>query len=469
MRSTIRLLVKSPGFTITAVLILGFAIGANTAIFSLVDTVLLRPLPYPEPEELVNIYMPSESAPNGFFDYPDYLDFTSAQQTFTALGLSTWDWFDLIENGTAQRINGSFITASVFQVMGSPLVLGRPFTPDEDKPGGPLVAVLTEPFWREHYGADPNILGRNIVLNGHTFEVIGVAKSIAGEYRDPPKILIPLNSVDAVGDWDKWRGRDNHFLFCVGRLKGGVSFDQAQADLQVIQRNLAARYPEDKGYGVRINDGLYDEMKDYSATVCLLGGAAAFLLLISSANLATLLIARAADRQQELTIRAAMGASRLSLIGNVLLESTILSFAGGLLGIPVALLGIELIKSLSPDMPRVFDISLSAEAMLVFFIFAMFTALASGLFPALFSSKTKPGSALRAGGDRGATAGPQHRRSIDYVNLSGSSCLRPSDWDRFTSAELPGGTEPTLRLQSGSFVDRRNHFEEQEVSGSMGH
>jgi hypothetical protein len=122
--------------------------------------------------------------------------------------------------------------------------------------------------------------------------VIGVAKAIAGEYKDPPRILIPLNSVDAVGDWDKWRGRDSHFLFCIGRLKSGVTIAQAQADLEVIQRNLAARYPEDRGYGVRINDGLFDEMKDYSATVCLLGAAAALLLLISSVNVATLLIAR---------------------------------------------------------------------------------------------------------------------------------------------------------------------------------
>lgn len=417
LRYAVRLLLKSPGFTITAVLILGFGIGANTAIFSLVDTVLLKPLPYPESEKLVNIYMPSESAPNGFFDYPDYLDYAAAQHTFTALALSTWDWFDLIENGNAERINGSFVTPSVFQVIGLPLVLGRPFTADEDKPGGPLVAILTEPLWREHFGADPNILGKNIVLNGHTFQVIGVAKPLAGEYREPPRILVPLNTVDVVGDWDKWRGRDNHFLFCFGRLKNGVTFAQAQSDLEVIQRNLVARYPEDKGYGVRVNDGLYDEMKDYTATVWLLGVAAALLLLISTANVATLLMARASDRRHEMTIRTAIGASRLRLMGYLLLESALLSLIGGLLGIPVALLGIQFIKWLSPDMPRVFDVALNPEALLVFFIFAMFTALASGLFPALFLSKTDPGSVLRGGGDRAATAGPQHRRSQSVMMI----------------------------------------------------
>ncbi|HXM02003.1 MAG TPA: ABC transporter permease [Chthoniobacterales bacterium] len=411
LRYTIRLLLKSPGFTITAVLILGFGIGANTAIFSLIHTVLLKPLPYPEPEKMVNIYMPCESAPNGFFDYPDYLDYAAAQHTFTALALSTWDWFDLSENGTAVRINGAFVTPSVFEVMGQPFVLGRPFTKDEDVPGGPLVAILTEPFWREHFAADPNILGKNIALNGHTFQVIGVAKPIAGEYRDPPRIVVPLSTVDAVGDWDKWRGRDSHFLFCVGRMKNGVTIARAQADLEVIQRNLAARYPEDKGYGVRINDGLYDEMKDYTATVWLLGAASALLLLISSANVATLLMARASDRRHEMTIRTAMGASRLRLIGRLLLESVLLSLMGGLLGIPVALLGIQSIKWLSPNMPRVFDVSLSPEALLMFFVVAMFTAIASGLIPALFVSKTNPAAVLRGGGDRAATAGPQRTRT----------------------------------------------------------
>ena len=152
LRYTLRVLLKSPGFTVTAVLILGFGIGANTAIFSLIDSVLLRPLPYGEPEKMVAIYMPSESAPDRVLDYPDYLDYAAMQHTLTALGLSVWDSFDLVENGSAERIKGTYATASAFQVFDVPFVLGRPFTADEDKPGGPLVAVMAEHFWRIQIG-----------------------------------------------------------------------------------------------------------------------------------------------------------------------------------------------------------------------------------------------------------------------------------------------------------------------------
>jgi len=328
LRYSVRLLLKSPGFTVTAVLILGFGIGANTAIFSLIHTALLKPLPYGEPEKMVAIFMPSESAPNEVFDYPDYLDYAATQHTLTALGLSVWDSFDLVENGSAERIKGTYATASAFQVFNVPFVLGRPFTADEDKPGGPLVTVLAEPLWRIHFSGDPNIVGKNIDLNGHTFQVIGVVKPIDNEYSDAPKVFVPLNSVDVVGDWDKWRGRDAHFLFCLGRLKDGVTLAQAQADLETIQRNLAARYPEDKGYGVRLEGDQYATMKDYSATLWLLFGAAGALLLISITNVATLLMARTSDRQREMTVRAAIGASRLRLIGHLLSESAVLSLIG---------------------------------------------------------------------------------------------------------------------------------------------
>jgi putative ABC transport system permease protein len=418
LRYTLRVLLKSPGFTVTAVLILGFGIGANTAIFSLIDSVLLRPLPYGEPEKMVAIYMPSESAPDRVLDYPDYLDYAAMQHTLTALGLSVWDSFDLVENGSAERIKGTYATASAFQVFGVPFVLGRPFTADEDKPGGPLVAVLAEHFWRIHFSGDPNIVGTSIDLNGHTFQVIGVVKPIDSEYSDAPKVFVPLNAVDVVGDWDKWRGRDSHFLFCLGRLKNGVTLAQAQADLETIQRNLAARYPEDMGYGVRLEGDQYATMKDYSGTLWLLFGAAGALLLISTTNVSTLLMARASDRQHEMTIRSAMGASRLRLIGYLLRDSALLSFIGGLLGIPVALTGIQFIKWLGPeDMPRVFDVSLNPEALFMFFVVSLFAAVASGLFPALLLSKTHPESALRAGGSRGATAGPQHRRMQSIMTI----------------------------------------------------
>jgi putative ABC transport system permease protein len=429
MRSLIfhlRLLLKSPGFTITAVLILGFGIGANTAIFSLIDVVLLKPPPYPEPEKMANISMPSEGAPDGFFDYPDYLDYVASQHTFSAIGLSTWDWLDFVQNGTAERIKVSFVTAGTFKAFGVPFLIGRPFATQEDKPGGPLLAILSEPFWRTHFSADPNVIGKNLVLNGHSCQIIGVSKPINSEYEDPPKVLLPINAADVLADWGDWRGRDNHFNFCVGRLKDGVTLAQAQADLEVIQRDLVARYPEDKAYGVRVDDTYFAETKPYSATLWLLIGAAMALLLISTTNVATLLVARASDRQQEMMIRAAMGASRFRLILQSLLESALLSLVGGFLGIPLALLGIELIKRVSPqDMRGILDISLNPDALCVSFIVATFTAIASGLVPALISSNANAGAALRSGGDRGTTAGPQHRlaQSLMMIGQISITCV----------------------------------------------
>src|ERR1700740_566196 len=215
VRYSLRLLLKSPGFTITAVLILGFGIGANTAIFSLIDSVLLTPPPYPAPERMADIFMPSASSPDVFFDYPDYLDYLANQPTFSAIGLSAWEWLDVVQNGKAERIKCSLVTTGAFQAFGVPFIMGRPFTAQEDQPGGPLLAVISEPFWRTHFGADLNVIGKNIVLNGYSFQIIGVSKPINSDFNDPPNVLLPLNTVDVVSNWGNWRGRDNHGLFCL--------------------------------------------------------------------------------------------------------------------------------------------------------------------------------------------------------------------------------------------------------------
>jgi putative ABC transport system permease protein len=354
--------------------------------------------------------MTTQSGVDEFFDYPDYLEYLANQHSFSALGLSVWEWLDVLQSGNAERIKCSFVTTGAFQASGVPFIIGRPFTTQEEQPGGALLAVISEPFWRTHFGADPNVIGKNLALNGYPFQIIGVSKPIASEFNDPPNVLLPLNTVDVVCHWGNWRGRDNHSLFCIARLKDGVTLAQAQADLEVIQRSLVARYPEDKGYGVRVDATYLAEAKPYVGTLWLLIGAAVTLLLISTINVATLLIARASDRQREMTIRTAMGASRFRLIVQSLVESALLSVLGGFLGIPVAWLGIQLIKLLSPeDIPGVIDVSLNPEALGMFFVVAMFTAVASGLFPALLSSNTNAATALRGGGDRGTTAGPQHR------------------------------------------------------------
>ena len=317
-------------------LVLGFGIGANTAIFSLIDAVLLKPLPYPEPDRLVEVIRtnPAQNVYYGYFGYPDFLDYCRAQNSFVTLALEHWDSINLSADGRTEQVRAAFDTASAFQAYGLPFILGRPFTAEEDQPGGPAVAVLTEPLWRNRFNADPNILGKNIVLNGVGFEVVGVIKAFYSEYSEPPRILLPLNTADVISGWDAWRNRDYGVFTCFGRLKEGVTLAQAEADLKIITNDLAARYPEDKGNGVRLESILQAEVSDYATTLWVLGAAAAFLLLLSSTNVATLLVSRASDRQRDLTIRAAMGASRFRLISHLILESALLSLAGGWVGIP---------------------------------------------------------------------------------------------------------------------------------------
>jgi putative ABC transport system permease protein len=421
-RRSVRRLLKSPGFTIIAVLVLGFGIGVNTAVFSLIDTVLLKPLPYPESDRLAMISMPAsgsmeEEVP---IDYADYVDFTSTEHSFSNIGLENFEYFDLNENGATERINGSFASASAFEVNGLHCVLGRPFTAEEDRPGGPLVAVVSEPFWRVRYHSDPAIIGKTLVLNGQSFQIIGVIPPEA-ENRTPPKVYLPLNTADIVGawaQWNGWRSRDAHILYCFGRLKPGVSIAQAQAELEVIHHNLIARYPEDKGYTIRVVPLLEVEVKDYATTVWILGAAVACLLIISTANVATLLLARALDRKPEITIRATLGASRFRLARELLAESIVLSFFGGFIGVLVAFCVIALIKLIAPaDMPRGFAIGLDAEALLFFFVVAAITALLSGLLPAVINSKANLASSLRAGGSRSVTTGPHRQRTQSLLMI----------------------------------------------------
>jgi putative ABC transport system permease protein len=467
LRRTIRRLLGSPGFTVIAVLVLGFGIGVNTAVFSLINTVLLRPLPYPESDRLVMVSMPAPNAEEMPLDYLDYLDLAAAQHSFTALGLENFEYFDLTENGATERINCAFATASAFEINGLHCVLGRPFTADEDKPGGPLLAVLSEPFWRTHYHSDPAIIGKTLVLNGQSFQITGVIPPEA-ENRNPPKVYVPLNTADIVGSWSQWNGwrsRDAHILYGTGRLKPGVSAAQAQAELEVVLRNLAAQYPQDQGYNIRVTPLQEVEVKDYAASIWILGAAVGCLLLISSANVATLLLARALDRKQEITIRATLGASRFRLARELLSESVVLSLIGGIVGMVIALWVIGLIKSIAPeDMPRVFATSLDGEALLFFFAIAMVTALLSGLVPAILTSKANLAMSLKTGGSRTGTAGPHRQRtqSILMIAQVALACVMLIDTGllarSFQAAQgVPLGFNPHNVLKAQIYLTDKKH------------
>ena len=353
LRYTLRLLLKSPGFTITAILILGFGIGADTAIFSLIDAVILKPLPFPDPDRLVLICEPYQNQQFTGVDYPDYVDFATAQHTFAAMGVVNGDILDLSGSGEPQHLQGDFVSASMFKVSGLPPLLGRVFTEQEDVPTGPFVVVLSERCWRSRFHADPGIIGKNIVLSENSFQVIGVVPAQPNDWGPPAAdVYAPIDLVVPLGFIGTNRGyplelRDLHYFDCIGRLRPGVSVAQAQADLETIHNNLLVRYPDtNRGYALRVTPLLDSMLNDYAATTWLLGAAVVCLLLISCANVANLLFARGLERRREMSIRSALGATHWRLIAQLLRETSVLSFFGGMVGLGIALGSAETIKRL---------------------------------------------------------------------------------------------------------------------------
>jgi putative ABC transport system permease protein len=412
LRYTVRLLIKSPGFTVTAVLILGFGIGFNTAIFSLIDAVILKPLPYPNPDRLVCVLQPLNDRPMGF-DYPDFVETVDTQHSFESLAVAYRDNIDLSGNGQPQHLEVDFVSPSVFKVSGLPTVLGRVFSEQEDIPNGPLLAVLSEHFWRTRFQSDPNVIGKNIKLSDHSFQVIGVVPTQVSDWGPPSAdVYLPANTITPLGFF-KLEARDIHRFLGVGRLKAGIGVAAAQADLAVINKNLLARYPDtNKGFGILVRPMLDRMVEDYAVTTWLLGAAVGCLLLISCANVANLHFARGLRRRREIMIRAALGATRWRLVGQFLSETLCLSILGGILGLMIALSSVATIKRLCPpDSFRFQEWSVDLNAMLFVLGVILLTAVVSGLLPALSLSRVSLVPALKDEGDRAGTRGAQSHRT----------------------------------------------------------
>jgi putative ABC transport system permease protein len=414
VRHTIRPLIKTPGFTIMAVLIFGLGIGANTAIFSLINGVLLEPLPYPHSARLMQLFQPFRNFDRVSLSYPDYLDFGANQQSFDALMVYLHDDFNLSGRGEPERISGLYVSGEFFSVLGRPFLLGHAFGEAAEKPEAPGVVVISEHLWRTRFHANSNIIGAGLSLNGKRFEVIGVTPALANEVIQV-ELYVPLGqSPDFGGLLTTSRG--SHNFSCIGRLKEGVDIRTALADLEVIRQNLVTRYPEDKPFGLRLVPYLDSVTTDYSLTLWLLEGAVACLLLITCANIANLLLARARERRREISIRSALGASRFRLIIQLLLESFVLSVAGGVIGLLLSRWALTAIKNLAPhDVARFQEISLDAGTLGFVLLITLITALFSGLVPALTNSDINLASALKQEGDRSGTAGRQRHRAHAFL------------------------------------------------------
>jgi putative ABC transport system permease protein len=419
-RYTLRLLRKSPGFTITGVLILSFGIGVNTAIFSLMDAAVLKPLPFPDPDRLVEVCTPYQKEWLHWIDYPDYLDLAAAQHSFESLAaLSVPLALDLGGTKVAQQVRVFFVSPGLAKVTGLPIRLGRWFNEEEDVPHGPLVAVLTEPFWRTQFHSDPNIVGKNITLSGWSFQIVGVApmQPWASWHAmacglPVAQVYVPTNVIQTTMKWNVW-DRSNHMIDCIGRLKKGVTIAQAQAELEIAHKNLVARYPDqDAGYGLRLEPLSERVVVLYSQTIWLLGAAAGCLLLISCANVANLLYARAVERRQEMSIRSALGGTRSWLLGQLLLETTFLSLLGATAGIAIAFVSVEIIRKLAPqDLYRLDEVGIDLRALLFVVGVTLSVSLVSGLLPSLSLSKTDVPSMLKADGGRTNTMGRTRQRT----------------------------------------------------------
>ncbi|MBV9878572.1 MAG: ABC transporter permease [Verrucomicrobia bacterium] len=423
VRYTIRLLRKSPTFTIIAVLILGVGIAANTAIFSLIDAVLLNPLPFPQPDRLVAIASTTKEISDIGMDLPDYVDFRKTQESFDEVAVSRGALLDLSEAGGPQRLNSGFVSASLFTVTGRSFIIGRPFTDEEDRFGGPLLVVLTEGFWRSHFQSDPKVLGKNITLSGRSYEIVGVCPTQVDDWDvDSPQLYVPIQSV--AGADDPIRARDAHWLGCYGRLKSGVTMEKAGIDLARIIDTLAKQYPDiNQGYGVRMMPLLDDIVGDAASNLWLLGGSVICLLLIAVANVANLLFCRAVERQKETVIRRTLGATRLALAGDAWLESLVLSLLGAALGWLVAFGLIGLVKEvgLQQNIARVDRVAFDG-ATLTFFV--GMTGLVSLLMGSLSALKAAAaGTGLKDLPNRSGTAGRERQRTqrilvIGQVTLS---------------------------------------------------
>jgi len=394
----LRQLVKSPGFTTIAILILALGIGANTAIFSVVHAVLLEPLPFQDPNRLVQIWhVPPQSSFPGMTRFAvsaaNFLDWQKQNDVFERMSLYSFGGYDLIGSGKPESIRAGRVTSEFFSVLGVQPILGRGFSPQEDEPGKDHEAILNWKLWKQRYGSDPNVIGRTMNLDGTPYVIIGVM----GPRMNTPdyaQIWTPLGLTAAEA-----AVRGEHHYLAIARLKPGVTLQEAQARMNIISQHLEQLYPaDDKGWGALVLSMREDLVGDIRPALLMMLGAVAFVLLIACANVANLIFGRAFARRKEIAIRSALGASRGSVIQLLLIESVIVAVTGGALGLVSAHYGIELLlKFFADKLPRMGEIGLSTPVLLFTLALSILTGLLSGLLPALSMTRGDVNESLKQG------------------------------------------------------------------------
>ena len=411
LRYGARMLLKNPSFTFVAVLTLALGIGANTAIFSVVNAVLLRPLPYAEPERLVWLWDTQPQLPTAPTSLPDFLEWKSQNRSFEHLAaFQSGSMFLDTGDGTRDTPVG-LVTPEMFALFRVSPILGRTFTDEETLPGRFRVAVLGHALWRSRFGSDPNVLGRTIDLSGAPYTIIGVMPE-GFSFPDRAELWRPLPIDPNNLDWGP------HYLRVVGRLKPGVTLKQAQAEMSPIAARLSAQHADkNAGHGVKLELLRDVVVGDIGPALFILLGAVGFVLLIACANVANLLLGRVGARQKEIAVRTALGAGRLRVVRQLLTESLMLSVGGGAAGLLIAVWGVNWLVSLGPDtIPRVHEIAVDPRVICFTLLISVATSLLFGLAPALQASRPDLTGALKEGGRSGAGLHRNRLRSVLVIS-----------------------------------------------------